>query len=183
MTQPYLTGVDMVNRIILFFARLIFEFRLKRLERIFGKTKWQPSLDLIVSLTNVIPVELLTKYTPTLGRQIDLVIGFKNCHELLLWIDEVNNLIIKKEYIHDKYLFPNLNQRQVSLDDFLTNNNNGDVDILQFYLELQQALQNLYNTFQSNEDLFTTYYRGRLGVSLQNIYTIQEGLLRVAMNV
>lgn len=173
----------MVNRIIFFIAKLIFEFRLKRLEKIFGKTKWTPSLDLIVSLTNIIPIELLMKYTPALGRQIDFVVGFKNCHELLLWIDEVNNLIIRNKYIDDKYLYPNLNQHQMCLDDFLTNNNNGDVDILQFYEELQLTLQNLYNTFQSNNDLFITYYRGRLGVSLQNIYSIQEGLLRVAMNV
>lgn len=173
----------MVKFIVMFFARLIFNYRLRNLENVFGKNKWTPSLELVTSLTNSIPLEILEQYTVSLGKSIEFVVGFRNCHQLLNWIDEVNNLIVMQKYIDDKYLFPVLSQHLISLDDFLLNENECDVNIIEFYVELQKRLTNFYNSFDHVPVEYQNYYRNKLSVPLQNIYNVQEGLLRVAMNV
>ena len=173
----------MVKYIILFIAKLIFNYRLQSLVKVFGKNKWTPSFELVTSLTNIIPLEIMEKYNIPLGKSIEFVVGFKHCHQLLNWIDEVNNLVVMQKYIDDKYLFPVITQHLVTLDDFLITEEGYEVNIIQFYTELQKRLTNFYNSFDQVPVDYQNYYRQKLSVPLQHIYNVQEGLLRVAMNV
>lgn len=173
----------MVKWFMMHLARWVLNWRLARLQKVFGDSRWTPSMELIISVGEVIPVELLALYTPKLGQRIDVTVGFKNCQHLIEWLDEVTNLIVLSEYIDDKYLYPNVHQHTMTLDDFLTNSIGGDVDVLYFASHFGDRMFNLFYAVDNADPTYHDYYLRRLTVVLTQLYNVQEGLLRVAMNV
>lgn len=131
-------------------------------------------------LAKTIDNTLLFNANVDVMRDVVVQTGLLNAEATLEWLSSVNYAIANKKPLEGGITSILMFTTEVTLDDFLVNNNGGSFNAALLHDKLEIELELLYTQLSDYNLKYRGHYLRRITLLISNITNILEGLLTVA---